>query len=296
MGLFDRNWAGEALSRAASALAAFRYGKKDDEDLTDEERAAMAAEEAAEKKKRAETWSDIKEGVTDAAYTVAGAAYNAKERVEDYIDGRKDRRLEKKREKKFGDDGNLVDFPDTYAEDGAVIPEMSEDSLVEAAHKIYTDDAVMFGRDRKIANDWARQVTDDAFIESIVKTEAGEQQYIQLVEMLAQFIEMSKKYFRENYGTPEDPIEKGTFMAAYKRHKSGKNVYEAKGVKDTLPWQAYEQALMMLERSDVSFRIESGVPTIRRRGVIMPLAEDQRNPQPFMPQLTQIQQPESTMQ
>lgn len=291
MGLFDRNWAGEALSRAASALAAFRYSAKKEEDLTDEEIAAMAAEEAAKKKKRAETWSDIKEGVTDAAYTVAGAAYNAKERLEDYIDGRGDRRFERGQKRIRRDAGDIMAY-----EEGGQIPEMSEDSLVEAAHKIYTDDAVMFGRDRKIANDWARQVTDDAFIESIVKTEAGEQQYIQLVEMLAQFIEMSKKYFRENYGTPEDPIEKGTFMAAYKRYKSGKNVYEAKGVKDTLPWQAYEQALMMLERSDVSFRIESGVPTIRRRGVIMPLAEDQRNPQPFMPQLTQIQQPESTMQ
>jgi len=52
---------------------------------------------------------------------------------------------------------------------------------------------------------------------------------------------------------------------------------------------------MGLESSDVSFRIESGVPTISRKGVIMPLAEDQRNPQPFMPQLAQIQQPESNI-
>lgn len=261
MALFSRNWAGEALNKAANALAAFRYKSfSKDEDDQDREKASYL-------KKDSEDLDEMKKW--------EGQYEKEQERV-----------LEKGARKRAN-----MGF-----EDGGQIPEMSEDSLIEEAHKVYTDDAVMFGRDRKIANDWARQLTDDAFIESIVKTEAGEQQYIQLVEMLAQFIEMSKKYFRENYGTPEDPIEKGTFMAAYKRYKSGKNVYEAKGVKDTLPWQAYEQALMMLERSDVSFRIESGVPTIRRRGVIMPLAEDQRNPQPFMPQLTQIQQPESTMQ
>lgn len=279
MGLFDRNWAGEALSKAASALAGFRYSAKEEEDLTDEEKAALAAEEAEKLKAKEEI---------------------RKERIENRQDAkekRNRRRVNRKREKQFGDDGNLVDFTELYAEDGGIVPqEVPEDKLTELAHKIYADDAVMFGRDRKIANDWAAQISDESFIEGMVSVEAGEQEYIQLVEMLVQFIEMSKKYFRENYGTPEDEVQKGTFMSAYKRSKSGKNIYEQQGLKDVKPWSMYEQTLMKLESSDVSFRIESGIPTIISRGVIRPLAEDNRNPQPFMPQLSQIQQPESTMQ
>ena len=288
MALFSRNWASEALNKAANALAAFRYKSfSEDEDEQDREKVSYLKEDSEDLDEMRKWEGQYEKDFYKNLYK------EGKEDAREAVSEMREERRNIAHQKRVAalDDPSKPDF-----EEGGQIPEMSEDSLIEAAHKIYTDDAVMFGRDRKIANDWARQVTDDAFIESIVKTEAGEQQYIQLVEMLAQFIEMSKKYFRENYGTPEDPIEKGTFMAAYKRYRSGKNVYEAKGVKDTLPWQAYEQALMMLERSDVSFRIESGVPTIRRRGVIMPLAEDQRNPQPFMPQLTQIQQPESTMQ
>lgn len=259
MGLFDKNWAGEALSKAASALAGFRYSAKE-EDLTDEEKAALAAEEA-EKTKRKEK-------------------------------KRSDRDFERGRRRTERDAGDLM----AYEEGGMVTQEVPEDKLTELAHKIYADDAVMFGRDRKIANDWAAQISDESFIEGMVSVEAGEQEYIQLVEMLVQFIEMSKKYFRENYGTPEDEVQKGTFMSAYKRSKSGKNIYEQQGLKDVRPWSMYEQMLMKLESSDVSFRIESGIPTITSRGVIRPLAEDNRSPQPFMPQLSQIQQPESTMQ
>ncbi len=277
MGLFDRNWAGEALSKAASALAGFRYSAKEEEDLTDEEKAALAAEEAeklkAKEKKREERRDKFDKFKAD----VGDAAREVSERIKD---------------RRFGDPGDLMAY-----EDGGMVPqEVPEDKLTELAHKIYADDAVMFGRDRKIANDWAAQISDESFIEGMVSVEAGEQEYIQLVEMLVQFIEMSKKYFRENYGTPEDEVQKGTFMSAYKRSKSGKNIYEQQGLKDVKPWSMYEQTLMKLESSDVSFRIESGIPTIISRGVIRPLAEDNRNPQPFMPQLSQIQQPESTMQ
>lgn len=277
MGLFDRNWAGEALSKAANALAAFRYSVKEDEELTDEEKAALAAERAENMKLKEQNREERREKFDRFKTNVGDAAIEVRDRI---------------RDRRFGDAGDLMAY-----EDGGMVPqEVPEDKLTELAYKIYTEEATMFGRDRKIANDWAKQVTDDSFIEGMVSAEVGEQQYIQLVEMLVQFIEMSKKYFRENYGTPEDDPQKGTFMAAYKRSKSGKNVYEQQGLKDAMPWSAYEQTLMKLESSDVSFRIESGTPTIIRRGVIMPLAEDQRNPQPFMPQLTQIQQPESTMQ
>lgn len=286
MGLFDRNWAGEALSRAANALAGFRYSGKEEEELTDEEKAKLAEEEArlAEEKQKEEQEEafyknlyregrkDIREGRREARESRRGLAHQ--ERVAALNDPSK------------------PDF-----EDGGMVPqEVPEDKLTELAYKIYADDAVMFGRDRKIANDWAAQISDESFIEGMVSVEAGEQEYIQLVEMLVQFIEMSKKYFRENYGTPEDEVQKGTFMSAYKRSKSGKNIYEQQGLKDVKPWSMYEQTLMKLESSDVSFRIESGIPTIISRGVIRPLAEDNRNPQPFMPQLSQIQQPESTMQ
>lgn len=275
MGLFDRNWAGEALSKAASALAGFRYSAKEEEDLTDEEKAKLALEEARlaeEKQKKEQGKRDIREGRREA---------------------REERReLAHQRRISALDDPSKPDF-----EEGGVVPQqVPEDKLTELAHKVYADDAVMFGRDRKIANDWAAQISDESFIEGMVSVEAGEQEYIQLVEMLVQFIEMSKKYFRENYGTPEDEVQKGTFMSAYKRSKSGKNIYEQQGLKDVKPWSMYEQTLMKLESSDVSFRIESGIPTIISRGVIRPLAEDNRNPQPFMPQLSQIQQPESTMQ
>lgn len=288
MGLFDRNWAGEALSRAASALAGFRYSAKEEEELTDEEKAALAVEEAekleAKEKNREERrvkFDNFKTNVGDAAREVGATLGETAREVRERV-----------RDKRFGDPGDLMAY-----EDGGVVPqEVPEDKLTELAHKIYADDAVMFGRDRKIANDWAAQISDESFIEGMVSVEAGEQEYIQLVEMLVQFIEMSKKYFRENYGTPEDEVQKGTFMSAYKRSKSGKNIYEQQGLKDVKPWSMYEQTLMKLESSDVSFRIESGIPTIISRGVIRPLAEDNRNPQPFMPQLSQIQQPESTMQ
>jgi len=262
MGLFSRNWAGEAMAKAANALAGFRYSTKE---MTEEEK--LAKEEAKEK---------------------------SLEEKEAAKRGRKDLRAKRKTKSDAGSLGEEDIQEHEGFEEGGVV-ETTDEELIEAAHKVYTDEATMFGRDRKIANDWAYQLSDESFIEGMVSSDAGEQEYIQLVEMLAQFIEMSKKYFRENYGTPEDPMEKGTFMSAYKRYKSGKNVYEPKGVKDAMPWQAYEQSLMGLESSDVSFRIESGVPTISRKGVIMPLAEDQRNPQPFMLQLAQIQQPESNI-
>ncbi|MCW4025969.1 MAG: hypothetical protein NWE76_00615 [Candidatus Bathyarchaeota archaeon] len=304
MGLFDRNWAGEALSRAASALAGFRYSAKEEEELTDEEKAALAVEEAEKLKakeknreERRENFDNFKTNVGDAARevgaTLGETAREVRERIRDKRSDREERRGRAHQERIAAlNDPSKPDF-----EDGGVVPqEVPEDKLTELAYKIYADDAVMFGRDRKIANDWAAQISDESFIEGMVSVEAGEQEYIQLVEMLVQFIEMSKKYFRENYGTPEDEVQKGTFMSAYKRSKSGKNIYEQQGLKDVKPWSMYEQTLMKLESSDVSFRIESGIPTIISRGVIRPLAEDNRNPQPFMPQLSQIQQPESTMQ
>jgi len=264
MGLFDRNWAGEALSKAASALAGFRYSSDEptEEEVAEKEQAKKEAEEERLKAK--------------------------KERIQ----ARSDRNFERSSRRTERDVGDLM----AYEDGGMISQEVPEDKLTELAHKIYADDAVMFGRDRKIANDWAAQISDETFIEGMVSVEAGEQEYIQLVEMLVQFIEMSKKYFRENYGTPEDEVQKGTFMSAYKRSKSGKNIYEQQGLKDVRPWSMYEQMLMKLESSDVSFRIESGIPTITSRGVIRPLSEDNRSTQPFMPQLIQIQQPESKMQ
>lgn len=155
--------------------------------------------------------------------------------------------------------------------------ESQEKALKMASMIEMADSSTMFGGDYSYANKWAQHLTEN--LDDFASSTEGMIQFQQATQQLANFIDGSEAYKKENFGTVKDGPQAGSFQGQVMRGVMGDDFQFEGDLVDERTKEEYEMEFLRLNQEASIDGFQNGLPSN--------LGDyNQSRPQnPFMPRL-----------